>query len=156
MKKLQVMIEDSMMKDLKQHALDHETTLKDIISEAVSLYLSNTNTTRIIESNDTLIQESKEEEQKPKQPYSSGVDWDNIKIQDGPNDDDMFDWVTDLDEDGNPVLDENGKEKKIRLIKAEHLYGKIEEPENKPYDLNDPIDKMLYEQEQAWKKEYGE
>jgi hypothetical protein len=63
-------------------------------------------------------------------------------------DEHMFEYVTDVDDDGN--------ERKIRVLKPEYLYGKVEEPENKPYDLNDPIDKMLYEQEQAWKKEYGE
>jgi hypothetical protein len=63
-------------------------------------------------------------------------------------DEHMFEYVTDVDADGN--------ERKIRVLKPEYLYGKVEEPENKPYDLNDPIDKMLYEQEQEWKKQYGE
>lgn len=90
----------------------------------------------------TIYATMHEEEEEEDEYFSDYVDPDEHK----------FEWVTDVDTKGNPVLDEDGNERKYRRLKAEYMYGDGEEEEpEQEWDLSDPLQKAIWEQEQRYK-----
>jgi hypothetical protein len=177
MAKLQVIIDDELMAKAKMHAAQNGISLKDLVSDLLSKHLSTTSTTNIKESNDTsttniiteervaemirdalvqfkesndtCIKESNDEiiikDEKETIPIiepeavSSELNW-------GNNEDEFY-YETRVDEDGN--------EYQIRLVKPEALYGKIPPAGTQfleGYDPEDPIEKMIREQEEKYGK----
>jgi hypothetical protein len=94
----------------------------------------------------TSTSTSKSEPKQKQKAVSSGIDWDNIEIDGGGNSSDFY-YETRIDEDGN--------EYQIRLVKPEAIYGKIPPAGTRfddDYDPEDPIEKMIREQEEKYGK----
>lgn len=200
MKKLQVMIDDELMKQAKIHALQADSSLKDIVTLALEKYLyttttesikvsndtSNTSNTSIIESKDVpttttesiipleksknhsnssntkikVLEESNDTKPLPATnpnkfpddyvPEPSGVDWDKVAreaeawAQFGGQNPDDFTAETRYDPD-------SGEPYTIIVPKPHLIYGEVKKIENPPLDLDDPIERAIYEMEQKYK-----
>lgn len=114
MKKLNVLIDDDLMTRLKIHAVTNKTTIKEIVAEALETILDY-----------NLQSNTKEKVVQTSSNYTSGIDWGEVakKVDEIPENDEEFYYETRIDEDGN--------EYKVRLVRPESLYGKVEHPDEK-------------------------